>query len=81
MVTHKEGMSAAIDAWVEARDDVAGMEAAVRAYLDARELVMVPKEIDEEGAIALALEDYTMFPRSLWKDMLAAAPDPFGDAP
>lgn len=83
MKTHKEALSAAQLAWYNGQTDLVcerdndGMEAAIRAYLDARGLVMVPRKIDEEGAIAMALEGYTMFPRTLWKAMIAAAPDPF----
>lgn len=86
MVTHKEALElATAKAW---KEEIAGTrkasEVIIRAYLDARGLVMVPRETTEGMVRAGNLARMNVIGGydgpSPWSAMLAAAPDPFGDA-
>lgn len=91
MVTNIDGVRAAVKAGEIASDmfstdDVTKDEAdafiftaMLRAYLDARGLVMVPKEPTDE-MIGAGIIAYDGKCEASYAAMLAAAPDPFGDA-
>lgn len=72
----------ALAAWGTSPNGRSGMEAAIRTFCDARGLVMVPKKPTLEMAVAARLdhEGEAYLPYSLYASMIAASPDPFGDA-
>ncbi len=89
MVTHDAAIALALNVLGDqsVKEDEKAMEAAIRAYLDARGLVVVPKEPTPKMQEAFEADYIEWFeenikdPDHLYKVMIAAAPDPFGDAP
>lgn len=93
MVTHKEALRAAMKPhWFPDEEFIGDSlieelnyetTEVIRAYLDARGLVMVPKRITYPMGLEINLTG-TFKPEALqvrYAAMLAAAPDPFRDAP
>ena len=85
-MSHKEALEAVVLAvWDELGEVVHEEDAAVilRRYCEARGLVMVPKRITYPMSVEMNLTG-TFKPEAMqvrYSAMLAAAPDPFGDAP
>lgn len=85
-MTHDEALAKANYAYCQTPSDRrnADMEAAIRAYLDARGLVMVQREPSERPVSALnayvCRVSHDECGRRMWRDAIAAHPDPFKDA-
>jgi|GEM_PF-6651086 len=82
-MSHETAIDYALAAWDTSPTARHGMEAAIRAYLDARGLLMVPREMTADMRFAVSGEIPLHRGRidAAHRAMLAAAPDPFGEAP
>ena len=82
-MTHKESLRTAIAEHGDRLGNLDAMESAIRAYLDARGLVMVPREPTERPVSALnayvCRTSWDECGRRMWRDAIAAAPDPFAE--
>ena len=79
MVTHKEAVEIATEAYDNTATHRYGIEMAINAYVAARGLAMVPKVLTEGIYDALHRYASEADVPAAWNEILAAAPDPFKD--